>query len=126
MALRALIRVAPLADGRSDEDRLELLKDVMTMCTQDAERLQVLKRASAIRTVDSLRFVMPYLDQSAYAQQACETVVELAHHRGLREPNKAEFDQALDKVLTTSEDATVRERATRYKQGQTWARPLPK
>jgi hypothetical protein len=50
-------------------------------------------------------------------------VVELAHHRGLREPNKAEFDQALDKVIQTSQDATVVDRAQRYKKGQTWVRP---
>jgi len=50
-------------------------------------------------------------------------VVELAHHRDLREPNKAEFDRALDKVIQTSKDATVVDRANRYKKGQTWARP---
>ena len=43
--------------------------------------------------------------------------------RGLREPHKAEFDQALDKVIQTSQDATVVDRAQRYKKGQTWVRP---
>jgi hypothetical protein len=82
-----------------------------------------LQRASAIRAPETLRFLVPYLDQPAYAQQACQTVVELAHHRDLREPNKAEFDRALDKVIQTSKDATVVDRANRYKKGQTWARP---
>jgi HEAT repeat protein len=126
LALKSLIRVAPLPDARPDEDRLELLKQVMSMCTRDEERLQVLKRASAIRTIDTLRFVLPYVDQPAYAEQACETVVELAHHRPLREPNKAEFDRALDKVLSISKDPIVRERAARYKKGQTWARRVAK
>lgn len=123
-ALRALIRVAPLPDDRSDGDRLELLQQAMALCTRDAERKLVLDRARAIRTVESLRFVVPYLDKPAYAQQACKTVVELAHHRGLREPNKEEFDRALDKVIATSEDATVIERAQRYQRGQTWAPPM--
>jgi hypothetical protein len=123
LTLKALIRVAPLADGRSNDERLALLKQVMSLCTRDDERLQVIKRASAIRSVESLRFIMPYIDQPAFAEQACETVVELAHHRDLRVPNEAEFNRALDKVLAVSKNATTRERATRYKKGQTWVRP---
>ncbi len=84
----------------------------------------MIKRARAIRTVQTLRFLVPYLDQAPFAQEACESVVELAHHRELREPNKAEFDKALDKVIQTSKDAIVVERANRYKKGQTWVRPV--
>ncbi len=96
----------------------------MAMSTRDTERDFVLQRAQAIRIPETLRFVAPYMNQQRYAQRACETVVELAHHRNLREPNKAEFDLALDKVMQTSKDATVVERANRYKKGQTWARPI--
>ena len=53
----------------------------------------------------------------------CETIVELAHHRGLREPNKAEFDPLLDRVMATSKDEVVVDRAQRYKKGETWNRP---
>jgi hypothetical protein len=125
MTLRALIRVAPLADGRSDDEKLKLLQQAMTMCTRDEDRSFVLQRAAAVRIPESLDFVVPYLDQDAYAQQACQTVVELAHDRALRARHKAAFDAALDKVIEVSEDAVVVERATRYKAGQTWARPRP-
>jgi hypothetical protein len=50
-------------------------------------------------------------------------VVELAHYRDLRQPHKAEFEQALDHVIRISKDATVIDRANRYKKGQTWVRP---
>jgi hypothetical protein len=123
MALAAVIRVAPLADERPASEKLALLQKALTMCTRDEERKSVVKRARAIRTMESLHFVVPYLDQPEFAQQACETVVELAHHRGLREPNKAEFDPALDKVIATSKDPVVVERANRYKKNQTWAKP---
>ena len=53
-----------------------------------------------------LRFLVPYLDEQKFAEQACLSVVELAHHRTLRQPNKAEFD-----------------RANRYQKDQTWVRP---
>jgi HEAT repeat protein len=124
MALAALIRVAPLPDKRPDDQRLALVQKVWSLCTRDADRNLLLSRARAIRTLAALRFVAPYMDQPAYAQAACETVVELAHHRELREANKAEFHRALDKVIQTSKDATVVERANRYKKNQTWARPV--
>ncbi|HUS39280.1 MAG TPA: HEAT repeat domain-containing protein, partial [Pirellulales bacterium] len=113
MALRSLIRVAPLRDDRTDAARLQLLNKAMAMCTRDAERKLVLDRARAIRTLDSLNFILPYVDQPTYAEQACLSIVELAHHRGLREPHKAEFHQALDKVIQASKDATVIDRANR-------------
>ena len=122
MALAALIRVAPLPDKRPPSERLELLTKVIGMCTDDGERNLALKRASAIRTIETLRFILPYLDKPPYAQQACETVVELAHHRELREPNKAEFDPALDKVIQISKNPIVIDRANRYKKGQTWVK----
>jgi len=125
LALAALIRVAPLPDKRSGAERLDLLQSVMKMCARESDQNQVIKRARAIRAIETLQFIKPYLDHPAFAQMACETAVELAHHRTLREPHKAEFDQVLDKVIETSKDATVVERAKRYKKGQTWAKPTP-
>ena len=70
-------------------------------------------------------YVLPYLEQPEFVQVACETIVELAHHRELREPNKSEFDPSLDKVIKLNRDAVVVDRANRYKQGETWERPKP-
>ena len=123
LALRALIRVAPLRDKRSDAERLQLLRRAMDLCSRDTERDLILSRARAIRSVETLRFVAPYMDEPEHAEQARLSVVELAHHRSLREPNKAEFHKALDKVIETSEDATVVDRANRYKNDKTWVRP---
>lgn len=123
MALRALIRVAPLADERSDAERLDLMRQAMNLCGSDDERRLVLRRARAIRTPDTLRFVLTYVDHPTCGPQSCETIVELAHHRELRESHKREFDQALDRVLAVSQDAVVIDRAQRYKKGQTWTRP---
>jgi len=122
-ALRALIRVAPLRDERTDAAKLELLKKAMTMATRDQERDLALSRAHAIRIVESLRFLLKYTDDPKFAQRACLSIVELSHHRGVREPNKKEFHKALDKVIATSKDAVVIDRANRYKKDQTWVRP---
>ena len=122
-ALRALIRIAPLKDGRTEQEKLDLLQQSMEFCTRDTERNLVLQRASAIRIIETLRFAAPYMDQEAHAQQACQTVVELGHHRSLLEPNKEEFIIALEKVKTIAEDPVLIDRATRYMNDQTWVDP---
>ncbi|MFW6171400.1 MAG: HEAT repeat domain-containing protein [Planctomycetota bacterium] len=119
-ALRALIRVAPVPDGRSHMEKLELLRRAMTMCVRDEERKLVLRRAGAVRLPETLQFLVPYLDQPTFTQHACQSIVELAHHRSLREPNEAAFHEALEKVKQVSTDPVVVERADRYQKDQTW------
>ena len=84
-----------------------MLKRAMELASSDEQKALVLKRASAIRSLETLRFVAPYMDQPEFTQLACKTVVELAHHKDLRQPNKAEFNKALDKVIAPSKDPEV-------------------
>jgi hypothetical protein len=124
--LGTLIRIAPLPDNKlNDQQKLELLQKTMTLCQRDEDRRRVLERANAIRTIETLRFVVPYLDDPNLAEPACLSVVELAHHRTIRDANKDEFTKALDKVLGTTKNEELIERAERYKQGQTWERKKP-
>lgn len=123
LARRALIRVAVLSnDQRTDEDRLKLLQTAMDICERKDERIFVLQRARAIRSVESLRFLLPFIEAPEYAETACESIVELAHHRELRDAHKAEFHAALDEIIQTSRNATTIDRAQRYKNNQTWTR----
>lgn len=123
MALAAIVRVAPYADERTDSQRMALFEQALALSQTDEQRDAVLKRAGTIRSLEALRFLLPYTDDAKHAETACLSIVELAHHRGLREPNKPEFDKALDKVTATAKDAVVVDRAKRYKAGQTWVRP---
>jgi HEAT repeat protein len=126
MLLSALIRIAPLPDNKlNDQQKLELLQKTMSLCQRDEDRRRVLERANAIRTIETLRFVVPYLDDPNLAEPACLSVVELAHHRNIRDANKDEFTKALDKVLGTTKNEELIDRAERYKQGQTWERKKP-
>jgi hypothetical protein len=110
-------------DGRSDAERLQRMKDAMKIAKTVEEQTQVINRTRTAYSVDSVRFVLPYLDQPQFAEITCETIVEIAHHRDVREPNKAEFDKILDKVIETTKDPVVVDRAQRYKKGETWVRP---
>jgi HEAT repeat protein len=115
-ALRAFIRVIPLPGKATDAEKLAMLRRAMELAGRDEERNYILERASAVRSVEALRFVLPYLDQPALAQEAAKSVVELGRRKELRDPNKAEFGPALQKALKTSTDATTLERARRYLQ----------
>ena len=120
MLVDALIRVASLPDKRSEGERLAMLKKAMEMASSDKQKALVLTRAAAIRSLETLRFVAPYMDWPEFTQVACQTVVELAHHKELRQPNKAEFNKVLDKVIALSKDPVVLMRAQRYQKDQTW------
>jgi hypothetical protein len=123
LLLGTLIRIAPLPDNKlKDDQKLDLLEKTMALCEKNDDRAKVLERANAIRTIETFRFVVPYLDDPALAEPACRSVVELAHHQKLRDAHKAEFAKALDKVLGTTKDDELVQRATRYKAGQTWER----
>lgn len=123
MLLAALIRIAPLPDNKlNDQQKLELLQKTMGLCQKNEDRARVLERANAIRTIETFRFVVPYLDDPALSEPACRSVVELAHHQKLRDSSKDEFVKALDKVITTTKNSELVERANRYKEGKTWER----
>lgn len=123
MLLGALIRIAPLPDNKlNDKQKLELVQKIMPLCQKDEERARLIERVNAIRTVDSFRYVVPYLDDPKFAEPACKSVVELAHHRTLRDAHKDEFAKALDKVIATTKNPEFAERANRYKAGKTWER----
>lgn len=123
MLVAALIRIAPLPDNKlDDKGKLDLVQKTMALCRTDAERARLLERANAIRTIETFRFVVPYLDTPALAEPACRSVVELAHHRQLRDANKDEFMKALDRVIATTRNPELVERANRYKEGKTWER----
>ncbi|MDP1560959.1 MAG: HEAT repeat domain-containing protein [Pirellulaceae bacterium] len=124
LAFKALVRVAGLADDSLEVlQRLDWLKAAARLAKDDDERLLVLKRLSAVRDIESLRFAMSFVEQPTLTEQACQAIVELAHLRWLRDEFKDEFMAALDRVQSASRDPIVQERAQRYKEGKTWTGP---
>ncbi len=113
-ALRALIRVSTLPGELADPQKLELLARAMPLATRDEERVLAIQRAAAVRTVEALQFVRPYLEDDRLAEPASQTVVELAHHTELREAHADAFQSALRRVLQRTDDTDLANRARRY------------
>ncbi len=121
-AFLAFVKVCANRDDRNDQQRLERMKQALKEARTTEEKIAVINRTRTAYDVESMRLVRPFLDQPEYCQAACETIVELAHQRQIRDPNKAEFDSVLDQVIKLTDNKELIERANRYKRGETWER----
>lgn len=119
LALQAAIRVNALpSTPPNHQEKLAAFKTAMKLATRNEERQKVLEGIGFARILDTLHYVLPYLDDKDLNQAACRAVVELAHSKPLRDPNKAEFDKALDRVIAICKDKGLVDRARQYKLGQ--------
>ena len=116
-ALRAYVRVVTLKSDRPEAETLAMLQQAMKQAADSEDKQWVLARASTVRTIDAVAWVAGYLDNPELAQAACESIVELAHHRFLRHPNMDRFGPLLEKVSRLSSDPAVAERAKKYRLG---------
>lgn len=123
LSFQGFVKISATRDSRSDKQRLDRMKEAMKFAKTPEEQLLVINRTRTAYAVESVRFVLPYIDEQKFSEVACETIVEIAHHREVRDPNKAEFDMVLDKVIEITKDPVVVDRAKRYKRGETWDRP---
>jgi HEAT repeat protein len=116
-ALRAYIRVVSLPSERLAAETLAMLKLAMDKASRADEKKLILSRAPSARCLETLRWVLPFVDDPELARDASLAVVELAHHRELMGPNHKEFTDALNKVSQTCNDREIVDRAKRYAQG---------
>jgi HEAT repeat protein len=112
-ALRAYIRVIAMPSGLPAKTRLAKFQEAMNLATRDEERNYVLERVGEIKHIETVRFLVPRLDNPALAARAAGTLCDLARERDLRARNKAEFDQALNKIIEVCKDQAVIDRAKR-------------
>jgi HEAT repeat protein len=116
-ALRAYVRVITLPSDREEDQTLRMLQSAMQLADRAEDRQLILTRASTVRTMAAVEWIAEFLEQAELAQAACESLVELAHHRFLRQPNMDRFRPILQRVSQISDNAEVVERAKRYQLG---------
>jgi HEAT repeat protein len=118
-AYKALVRVNSIPTAGTGPAKLAVLKKAMDHAQGNDDRKLVLQGLATVKEIETLRYVLPYLDNKELSHEACKTVVELAHSKTLRLPNQAEFVTALDRVIVLCQqtDKGLAERAKGYKQG---------
>jgi hypothetical protein len=123
LLLLSLLVASPLPAAEMPVDEawralpLAMLQRAMKVARSPEDKQWVLSRASTVRTLETLAWVAPFLDDAELSQAACQAIVELAHHRFLRHPNRDRFGPLLDKVARLSKDPAVAERAKKHRLG---------
>ena len=122
--LRAYTRVMSLSGTRpqdeigiqiTDVDKVNRLAAAYEFATRVDEKRLIIERVGQIRTIESLRFVMKYIDEADLRERACESVLDLARDTNFRRSQGAEVTAALDKVLAVTTNNNFRTRAEGYK-----------
>jgi len=116
-ALRAFIRVITLPSSVSPDVTLEKLQDAFKQAEDPAEMKFAVERAAAIRTTRCVAWLASLLDCEITNQEACASIVELAHHRFLRQPNKAFFEPILREVEKVAKDKNIQVLAEKARMG---------
>ncbi len=116
-ALRAYVRVVSLPSQRPESETLAMLQTAMQQADVLEDQRLIVERAGSVRSLESVMWIATFLDKPDLAQQACQSLVELAHHRELRHPNMQQFGPLLDRVAAISRDPQVVQRARRYRLG---------
>ena len=89
----------------------------MRMASRDEDKRLILSRSTSVRSVETVRWLVPYLDDKALAGEASKAIVDLARRKELFTPNRDEFIKVLRKVIEVSGDRDAVERAKRIVQG---------
>ncbi|MDO4586229.1 MAG: HEAT repeat domain-containing protein [Planctomycetia bacterium] len=116
-ALRAFIRLVTLKSDRPESETLEMLKNAMNVAKNRDDKRLCLQRTSVVRTIEAVEWISTFLDNPDFVETAANTIVELAHHRFLREPNKEKFQPILLKIEKVSKNAEVVEKAKKARLG---------
>ena len=119
-ALRAFIRVISLPNDQigiriNDVQKVARLAEAYELATRVEEKRFVIERLGQIRVVESLRFIVKYIDDPELRDRVCWSILDLAHQTGLRRSARDEFNTALDKVLEVTTNNDQRNRANQYK-----------
>lgn len=116
-ALRAYVRVVTLPSDRPENQTFAMLRKSMELAQSVEDRRWIISRAASVRTMETVAWLAPFLDDGELDQDACLALVELAHHRFLRQPHMDRFGPLLEKVSQVSRDPNVKERAQKYRLG---------
>jgi HEAT repeat protein len=114
-AIRVLARIAVQPGPLSDDAKLALLARAIKQANRTEEKRLLLDRAREIHTFAAVKFASEHLGDPKVASQAIATVVDLLHRDEIRDPNQAEADKILDRVISLSKDKSLIERAKSFK-----------
>lgn len=111
VALRGYIRIAGLNRARlSDAERIKMFRTAMNLATRPAEKKQVIGALQNVKSIESLKMLQQYLDDSALKAEAQMSAANLLWD--MRKSHPAEVTAIAEK-LATNKSRTVADKAKR-------------
>ena len=120
-AFQGYVKISATRDKRNDRQRLDRMKQAMRDGQRrPEEKSLVINRCRTAYDVETLRFVLPYLDQPQFAQWLVKRSSNWRTIARFAIRTRPSSTRLLDKVIQISKNSVVVERANRYKRGETW------
>jgi hypothetical protein len=116
-ALRAYVRVVTLKSQRPASETLSMLERAMKLASQNEDKSLILDRVATMRSLKAIMWLAPYLDNPELKQTACAAILEAAHDRSLRSTNQQQLAPILEKIISVSDDPSVRQHAKQFQLG---------
>jgi len=111
VALRGYIRVAGLDTARlSDAERTKMFRTAMNLANRPAEKKQVIGALQNVKSIESLKMLQQYLDDSALKAEAQMSAANLLWDMRKSHPTEV---TAIAEKLATSNSRTVADKAKR-------------
>jgi HEAT repeat protein len=111
LALRGYVRLIGLESDKPAEEVIKMYQEAMSLAPNAAEKRMVLSGLSNVKSLEALQMAGGYLEDSELKQEAEAAVVKIAESTIRRYPQ--ETRELLQKVLSGTASATVREEAQR-------------
>jgi len=112
-ALRGYIRILSLPSRRTPEETVTLFEKAMQQAETPELQNEILQRIAVIRSPETLRFVVPYIDESEHQNTVFSTVLELAEDRTFHDAHREVLEPLLEKILRNAATKDMAEQARR-------------
>ncbi|MHC4154109.1 MAG: HEAT repeat domain-containing protein [Planctomycetota bacterium] len=109
LALRGYVRMIGMAGDRPAAERVKMYSEAMSLSSDAGERKSILSGLGNVKSLGALEMAAGYLQDSALQAEAEAAMVRIAE--GIRADHPQQTKAALQKVLETSKNDGLRERA---------------
>jgi len=109
LALRGYVRMIGLSKDRPATETIEMYKQAMDLTANEEVRKQVLSGLANVKDFTALQMAVAYLEDKALQQEAEAAVVKIAE--ATQKDHPEETKAAIEKVLKTTENKSLREQA---------------
>lgn len=106
-ALRAYARVVSLPSERDPQATFAMLRDAWELATRQQDKELILSRLGTVRTPEALALLVSMLEQPALRDSSIRAVYESA--KGLSQTHPEPARAALEKILTLTDDAALKQ-----------------